>query len=73
MFDEILPLQLITVKLGGRVVSLEIEITSSIGRTETESTTGFFQFPCVRYFYFPWNRHQIEANNSSESHRQSAV
>ena len=53
MFDEILPLQLITVKLGGRVVSLEIEITSSMGRTETESTTGFFHFPCVRYFTSP--------------------
>ena len=45
MFDEILSLQLITVKLGGRVVSLEIESTSSMGRTKTESTAGFFNFP----------------------------
>ena len=45
MLDEILPLQLITAKLGGSIVSLEIEITSSMRHTESESTTGFFHLP----------------------------
>ena len=41
--DEILSLQLITAKLGGSIVSLEIEITRSM--RHTESTTGVFHFP----------------------------
>ena len=32
MVDEILPLQVITAKLGDSIVSLEIEITSSMRR-----------------------------------------
>ena len=43
MLDELLPLQQIIAKLGGSIVSFEIEITSSMRRTE--SMTGFFHFP----------------------------
>ena len=43
MLNEIHPFQLITAKLEGSIVSLEIETTSSTRRTE--SSTSFFPFP----------------------------
>ena len=42
MLDEILPLQLITAKLGDNIVSLEIGFTR-----RTESTTDVFHFPVL--------------------------
>ena len=43
LLDEIFPLQLTTAKLGGSIVSIDIEITTSMGHIE--STTGLLNFP----------------------------
>ena len=51
MLNEIPPKQVTTSKLEGSIVSLEIENTSSM--RHTESTTGFFPFPCVGSFTSP--------------------
>ena len=50
MLDEILPLQLITAKLGGSIVSLEIEITSSMRRMSPQQV---FSISLCGIFYLP--------------------
>ena len=73
MLDEIFPLQ-ITAKLGGNIVSLEIEITSSMRCTE--STTVFFHFP-LGFFTFTGidtrENGRTAFSVSSKRHRQSGV
>ena len=75
MLDEILALQLIVVKLAGSIVSLKIEITSSVRRTEF--IKGYFPFPCVGYFTSlgidPRYKGPTAFSVSSEIHWQSGV